>query len=695
MKIGINLTHLNPGFNGGIEHAIRSWIYHFPEIAPNHEYVLFGRASVLATIDNSEKYIMAETAQGMDDLDAITKELEKKIPENNIDVWWSPLMLLDPQTLNIPSTFVIPDLQHEYYPDFFTEHELKWRKKQMQLSSRKADVTFTISESAKKDILKILNVPSTKIAVIHLDTEPWFKVDKNDKEMPNKIKEKYKLPKKYLFYPANTWPHKNHINLLKAFKILKNIHSDLYMVFTGQESNAHEDIKKFINEGGLRDKVKYLGHIDREDMPYIYLNAEILVFPSLFEGFGIPLVEAMKSRCPIAASDNTSIPEIAGDCALYFNPKDPLDIAEKISAILNDTKLRNQLIQNGLKRMGNFSYEKSTKHIIATLERIVEKPSEAESSIQPKTVEPSPVARISSLENPLVSIVTPSYNQGEFIEETILSVLNQSYKNIEYIIIDGGSTDNSVEIIKKYGDMYPDKIQWVSEKDNGQSDGINKGLKKTTGDIVAWLNSDDIYNLEAVEKVVKFFQSNPDTYFVHGQGHHVEKNGAFIENYPSKPCGYAEMHPTCPVCQPTTFWRPEVFTEVGYLNEKLNFAMDYDYWIRISKKFKMGFIPDHIASTRFYEDTKTSGQSHECHKEILKVIHSHYDSIHAHWIYAYAHTFKTVVCNDKKSILRNLRAAITLVTVSSYCFLKYNHSIPFASIKLFARWILGSVRTRK
>src|SRR3989339_325296 len=690
MLIGINLTHLNPGFNGGIEHCIRSLLYHFPEIAPQHKYVIFANKAILETIDNLEKYQIVEISHGLENLKGITTELEKKIKENHIDIWWSPLLVLDPLNLEIPSTFLIPDLQHEYYPEFFTKNELQWRQKQMQLSANKANIIFTISENAKEDIINILNIPSEKVVVIYLDTEPWFSLDPKNKINSQSIKEKYQLPDKYLFYPANTWPHKNHINLLKAFKILKNIHPDLYLVFTGKESNAHDNIREFINTNKLQDHVKYLGHIIREDMPYIYLNAEMLVFPSLFEGFGIPLVEAMKSRCPIVASNNTSIPEIAGNAALFFDPNNPRDIAEKINEVLNNNKLREKLIQNGFLRAKNFSYQNSAKSIINTLEQIVNHPSVHAYSYSPKSLK----KKISSLDNPLVSIITPSYNQGEFIEDTIKSVLNQSYKNIEYIIIDGGSTDNTLDIIKKYAEKYPKQIQWVSEKDHGQSNAINKGLKRTTGDIVAWLNSDDIYNPQAVKKIVSFFKTNSDIFFVHGQGYHVDRNGKYIENYPSKECGYVELQPTCPICQPTAFWRCEILDKIGYLDEDLNYAMDYDYWIRISKKYKLGFIPDHLASTRFYAETKTSGQSKQCHKEILKIINSHYESVHAHWIYAYAHTYKGVASNDKKSILRNLWAAIILVTISSYNFLKYNHSLPIATLKLFPRWILGSIRTK-
>ncbi|MBI4836209.1 MAG: glycosyltransferase [Candidatus Abawacabacteria bacterium] len=684
MRIGINLTHLNPGVNGGIEHCIRAWLHYFPIIASQHTYVVFAHRKVLDTLDAIEKYEIVEVPYWLENLPAVTASLGKLIPERGIDVWWSPLMILDPLNLSIPSAFVLADLQHEYYPNFFSPEELSWRRKQIAFSAEHADLVITISEDAKKDIVNFLKIPADKVSVAYLDSEPWFKEDLI-KAKKSLVREKYHLPPRFLFYPANTWPHKNHINLLKAFNLLKKVYSDLSLVFTGAASNAHADIQSFIDSHGLSEKVHYLGHIAREDMPYIYSNAEMLVFPSLFEGFGIPLVEAMRSGCPIVASSVTSVPEIAKDAALYVDPKNPLDIAEKISRLLDNASLKHALLSNAAVQVKNFSYEQSAKTIIQNLEKIA--------TVHWHGKENATLT--STAEMPLVSIITPSYNQGEFIEETIKSVMEQTYKNIEYIIVDGGSKDNTVEIITKMVAQYPNRIQWISEKDKGQSDAINKGLRRARGDIVAWLNSDDIYDLATVEKVVSFFKSNKAISFVHGQGLHIAKDGTFLELYPSKPCDYNTLHYSCPICQPTSFWRRDILLTVGYLNPTLHFAMDYEYWIRISKQFKMGFIPDHLASTRIYEATKTSNQRHKVHREILEVVKSNYCSVHANWIYAYAHTYPAIANNDRKSFLKNLIFVHALIWYSSINFLRYNHSIPLSSVKLFLGWLWAAFTKRK
>lgn len=684
MRIGINLTHLNPGVNGGIEHCIRAWLHYFPIVAPQHTYVVFGHEQVLQTLDASEKYELVSVPFWLENLTGLSQHLTEVIPEHAIDVWWSPLMVLDPLDLAIPSAFVLADMQQEYYPGFFSEVELAWRRKQIALSAEKADLIITISEDAKKDICKFLQLPSDRVMVAYLDSEPWFNIELKSKQQ-QVIRDKYHLPKDYLFFPANTWPHKNHINLLKAFNLLKKIYPQLALVFTGAASNAHADIKQFIEKNDLEENVHYLGHIVREDMPYIYTNARMLVFPSLFEGFGIPLVEAMRSGCPIVASNVTSIPEVAGDAALYIDPKNPLDIASKISQLLDDKILARDLMAKGKKLLHKFSYERSARLIIGSLEKLADNHWNGVGSQE----------LVSTSEQPLVSIVTPSYNQGEFIEETIKSVLEQTYTNIEYIIVDGGSKDHSVQIIQKYANRYPQRIQWISEKDRGQTDAINKGLRRARGDIVAWLNSDDVYNLQAVENVVAFFKNNPGTAFVHGQGYHVTKTGEFIENYPSRFCDFSILHATCPICQPTAFWRREVLDTVGYLNEGLDFAMDYEYWIRVSKQYPLGFIADHIASTRLYEETKTLGQRHKVHKEILEIVKEHYGSVHANWIYAYAHTYPLVVKNDRKGFVKNVWFSLVLIWYSALAFLRYNHRIPFSSMRLFLGWLTGALFPNK
>ncbi len=209
------------------------------------------------------------------------------------------------------------------------------------------------------------------------------------------------------------------------------------------------------------------------------------------------------------------------------------------------------------------------------------------------------------MENPKISIITPSFNQGQFIEETILSVINQKQSNFEYIIIDGGSTDNSVEIIKKYEDQLS---YWVSEKDNGQSDAINKGFKLATGDIVGWINSDDILMPDSLYKVAKYFSENKNVYFLNGYTLVVDENANILYNYfILKQKKWYAKHGIYYISQPSMFWRKSVFDKIGYLKEDFHAMMDKEFLIRILKNnLEVGHIPKILAGFRVHGKSKTS-----------------------------------------------------------------------------------------
>jgi glycosyltransferase involved in cell wall biosynthesis len=206
---------------------------------------------------------------------------------------------------------------------------------------------------------------------------------------------------------------------------------------------------------------------------------------------------------------------------------------------------------------------------------------------------------------PRISVVTPSFNQGEFLEQTIRSVLLQGYPNLEYIIIDGGSSDMSVEIIEKYA---PYLAYWVSESDRGQSHAINKGFERSTGEIMCWLNSDDYYlpntlitvaeNLAAdtgnsaiVGHCVQVFADGRPSISYEGKYENLQRLLQFWKGY--------QMH------QSAIFWRREVFEKIGFLNEKQHYIMDFDYWVRIARHFEFKNINRELACFNYHENAKT------------------------------------------------------------------------------------------
>lgn len=204
---------------------------------------------------------------------------------------------------------------------------------------------------------------------------------------------------------------------------------------------------------------------------------------------------------------------------------------------------------------------------------------------------------------PKISIITPSYNQGNYIEETIKSVLEQKYPNLEYIIIDGGSTDNSKEIIERYSNRL---FYWISEKDNGQSNAINKGLKIASGDILAYLNSDDIYLPGTLSKIANYYINNPNVYFTTGNYYVINEKSKklYIINYGC----YVEKelkHGVNRIGQPSTFWRKEVINKIGLFDENLHYSMDFDFFLRSGRYYTIYHLNYPLAAFREHSSSKS------------------------------------------------------------------------------------------
>jgi glycosyltransferase involved in cell wall biosynthesis len=219
---------------------------------------------------------------------------------------------------------------------------------------------------------------------------------------------------------------------------------------------------------------------------------------------------------------------------------------------------------------------------------------------------------------PKISIVTPSYNQAEFLERTILSVLNQNYPNLEYIIIDGGSTDGSAEIIKKYEKYL---IYWVSEKDKGQSDAINKGFEKSTGQFLAWLNSDDLYLPGSLFKIKNVFTKYEEITFLYGHSLLIDNKDNIIRCLYTVPQTYRSyIYDGGNIFQGTVFWRRNIFYKYGMLDVKLNFAMEYKLFDNFFKNEKGYFLNDILAAYRLHEKAKSYTASHKIRLDELNSI---------------------------------------------------------------------------
>jgi len=207
---------------------------------------------------------------------------------------------------------------------------------------------------------------------------------------------------------------------------------------------------------------------------------------------------------------------------------------------------------------------------------------------------------------PLVSVITPSFNQGAFIRTTIESVLSQDYPTLEYIVIDGGSTDDTLDVLRSYDNRFT----WVSESDRGQSHAINKGFARASGEILAWLNSDDVYLPGAVSQSVAFLQAHPEIDLVYGDAQLIDAEGRIIRPLvASKPFSLTNILTRfSTLAQPSAFFRRRTLEQVGPLNERLHYMMDFDFWLRIGLYGQGRYLPGVRAQMRFHPGSKSMSQ---------------------------------------------------------------------------------------
>lgn len=246
-----------------------------------------------------------------------------------------------------------------------------------------------------------------------------------------------------------------------------------------------------------------------------------------------------------------------------------------------------------------------------------------------------------------ISIVTPTYNSANYIRQTMDSIHDQSYKNIEHIVMDGLSKDNTVEIVRQYSDAIV-----ISAKDEGQSDALNKGFALVTGDILAWQNADDLYCPEAFHKVVEFFEANPAVDVVYGDYQLIDQEGKWIcDVHPIQWNEWMFAHGRFCPAQPTVFWRRRVYDAIGSLNSRLHYCMDVDFYSRIVKKgFTFRKLPALLGQFRVHEESKTQNKDNdrELYREHYQVLSTNFDYNPVDRLYYNFFKFRTRITRNLK-----------------------------------------------
>jgi glycosyltransferase involved in cell wall biosynthesis len=239
--------------------------------------------------------------------------------------------------------------------------------------------------------------------------------------------------------------------------------------------------------------------------------------------------------------------------------------------------------------------------------------------------------RDSYRKQPLVSIVTPVYNMANFLEETIQSVLAQDYPFLEYIVMDGGSTDGTLEILKR----YEGQLQYISRADRGQCDAINQGFRQSRGEIFAFLCADDKYLPGAVSTAVQHMLERPGFAGVYGDAYLINARGEIICPYPTREFNPALLQEECFICQPASFLWRETFAEVGMMDPQLHYGLDYEFWIRLAQTREMLRIPGYLAASRMHYGSKTLANRRAVFRSSIRILKRYYGYIPFPVVYGY------------------------------------------------------------
>ncbi|MDX1384297.1 MAG: glycosyltransferase [Thermoanaerobaculia bacterium] len=621
MRAGVHLQSLRPGRIGGLETYVDRLLDGLLDLDPSVELVLFcADYNRPALRDRAGVTKVELTPHGFASLDAAA------LAEYRLDVWFCPLLTLEPESPGLPAVVTIPDLQHEAHPEFFTDELLRWRREHYARSVAAAERIVTFSEFSRRQIVARLGADPAQVHVTPLAAGPQFVAGAGDAGAAT-VRERYRLPERYLFYPANNWPHKNHRGLFTALALFREHDLEVpSLVLTGAEVEGAPPLDAAVAACGLEGDVVRLGHVPGEDLPALYDGATALVYPSLFEGFGMPLIEAMQCGCPVVCSRATSLPEVGGEAAVYFDPRRPEDIFARLREVLAcGEQERRGRVESGRRQAARCSW---TATAAATLELL----------LRSARGRPRFAATRAPRRSPVISIVTPSFEQAQYLERTLCSVLEQDYPHVEHLVLDGGSEDGSVEILERYRRAYPDRLDFVSEPDRGQADAVNRGLDRSRGDIVGWLNSDDTLAPGALAAVAEAFAERAEADVVYGRARYVGADDEDLGPYPVRTSfDWEALAHDCYLCQPAVFLSRRVVDEGYRLDESLECSHDYDLWIRLGRSFGVSFLDRHLANSRMYPGNKTQRLRERVFDETFAIVKRHYGYLPASWSLGRAH----------------------------------------------------------
>ncbi len=367
MRIGVNLLYLRPGKVGGSEIYIRELIKElskFTEVT----LILFCGTEASQTFNSSENLeIVKVFNHSFNQMRRVLAEnilLRNFCQSYKVDILFSPANFGVPLLqANIPQVITVHDLQHKYLKSYFSKAKYMQREILFRLSFAKAKKIIAISDFTRKGIIENYGLEENKIKTVYEGITDKFSINASDLK---EIQDKFQLKQNFFYYPAMLAPHKNHLMLLNAFSDTLQIMKDKQcnLVFSGYKDERWELIGSRIRSLGIKDRVIHLGYLTRRELFGVMTLATAMVFPSRFEGFGLPILEAMQCGTPVVASDCTSIPEVAGDAALLIKPEDQEGWTKALIQISADEKIRKKLTSRGTNNAKRFSWVKCAEETV-------------------------------------------------------------------------------------------------------------------------------------------------------------------------------------------------------------------------------------------------------------------------------------------------------------------------------------------
>ncbi len=378
MRIGIDARKLH---DFGIGTYIRNVLRQLARLDDHTEFVLLcrpGDAAALTSLGENFRPV-AETAGNYSIAEQLTIPLALK--REGVSLFHAPHYVLPP-LVPCRSVVTIHDCIHLMFPQYLPNRlALTYARASIAMAARRATRVLTVSESSKRDILRFVDVEPSKIDVIYNAYDERFGVEPREEDV-ERVRERFQLHDPFVLYAGNVKPHKNLERLIDAFQVVRKRGVDnLKLVLIGDDISRYAALRRAVHRHQLHQHVRFLGFVPEETLAVMYRLASVFVFPSLYEGFGLPPLEAMASGTPVVTSNLSSLPEVAGDAAMLVDPYDPEAIAGGVYRVLTDAALRHSMRARGIERARQFSWEQSVRRVHDIYQKVLDRPALAVDSL--------------------------------------------------------------------------------------------------------------------------------------------------------------------------------------------------------------------------------------------------------------------------------------------------------------------------